>query len=256
MVDNISIARDPSEKPGGYDRVVAFIREQLTSGQLKSGDRLLPERELACTLGVSRPVVREALRAMAAIGAMEIRPGHGTIVRRPDLSRFSDFFSLALAQEPDALVDVMEVRIAIERHAVRLACQRASEADHSRLTQAYERIVDMWDDVVGGWHADYEFHLALVEAAHSPSLSSVYEAIADLLKASHRQRREDVREVDGISSFVIDHHAKLLNAVLESDERVADQLLVEHFEIGAEFRRKAILNASLRSALRSTGAET
>ena len=256
MADNISISRDPSKRPGGYDRVVAFIREQITSGQLKSGDQLLPERELACALGVSRPVVREALRAMAAIGAMEIRPGHGTIVRRPNLSKLSDFFSLALAQEADALVDVMEVRIAIERHAVRLACQRASEADHSRLTQAYEQIVDMWDDVVGGWHADYEFHRALVEAARSPSLSSVYEAIADLLKASHRERREDVREVDGIGSFIIAHHAKLLNAVLEGDAAAADPLLVEHFEIGADFRRKAILDASLRSALRATGTET
>jgi len=251
LAEGISIARGPSEARGGYDRVVAFIRNQLTSGQLKTGDRLLPERELAAALGVSRPVVREALRALAAIGAMEIRPGHGTIVRRPDLSMLSEFFGLALAQEPDAIADVMEVRIAIERHAVRLACSRASEADHSRLTQAYGQIVETVDDLVAGWRADYDFHLALVAAARSPTLSSVYQAIADLLRASHRERREVLLGFEGINAFLVDHHGKLLNAVLERAEDRADRLLVEHFDIGADFRRRANLNAAERH---STGA--
>lgn len=246
MADGISIARGPGEARGGYDRVVAFIRDQLTSGQLKTGDRLLPERELATALGVSRPVVREALRALAAIGAMEIRPGHGTIVRRPDLSMLSEFFSLALAQEPDAVADVMEVRIAIERHAVRLACSRASEYDHARLTQAYQEIVETVDNLLAGWRADYAFHLALVAAARSPTLSSVYQAIAELLQASHRERREVLRGFDGINAFLVDHHGKLLNAVLERDEERADHLLVEHFDIGADFRRRANLSVAER----------
>lgn len=104
----------------------------------------------------------------------------------------SEFFSLTLSQEPDAIVDIMEVRIAIERHAVRLACKRASEEDHSRLAQAYDQIVATLDDVTRGWRADYDFHLALVAAARSPTLSSVYEAIAELLLASHRERRAEL----------------------------------------------------------------
>ncbi len=244
MNDDISIARARTDTTGGYDRVVAFIREQLSSRRLQIGDRLLPERELASVLGVSRPVVREALRALSAIGVVDIRPGHGTVVSRPDFSTLADFFSLALAQEPNAVDDVMEVRIAIERHAVRLACRRASESDLTRLTQVFDRIVATLDDVMAGWRADFDFHSALVSAARSPTLSSVYTAISDLLERSHQERREHIRNVEGINAFIIDHHAKLLNAILERDETAADQLLVEHFLIGAEFRRKASLTTA------------
>ena len=61
------IQRDANED--GYDRVLSFLRDQLVTGRLKTGDRLLPERDLASALGVSRPVIREALRALATLGA-------------------------------------------------------------------------------------------------------------------------------------------------------------------------------------------
>jgi len=248
VTDEISVARQQDRSSGGYDRVIAFMRQQLKTGRLKAGDRLLPERELATALGVSRPVVREALRTLAAIGAVEIRPGHGTIVTRPDFSIVGDFFSLALAQEPNVIDDVMEVRIAIERHAVRLACRRASENDMARLTSVYQEIVASLDDDVAGWRADFEFHRALVAAARSPTLSGVYDAISDLLRTSLKERRQHIREIEGMSSFLVDHHGKLLNALLERQEAAADRLLVEHFEIGAELRRQANLNVAGRSA--------
>ena len=102
------------------------MREQLLTGRLKAGDRLLPERELATRLGVSRPVIREVLRALAAMGVIDIRHGHGSVVRRPDFSEMGDLFTLMLAQDDEVVEDVMEARIAIERHAIRLACSRAT----------------------------------------------------------------------------------------------------------------------------------
>ena len=73
MTDFIKLTRDPDDAPGGYAKVFAFLREQLLSGALKTGDRLLPERDLSALLGVGRPVLREALRALAMLGAVEIR---------------------------------------------------------------------------------------------------------------------------------------------------------------------------------------
>ena len=89
----MSIRREAVEHKSGYDRVVAFLREELLSGALKTGDCLLPERELAAQLGVGRPVLREALRALAMIGALEIRHGVGTIVKKPDVSTLGEFFT-------------------------------------------------------------------------------------------------------------------------------------------------------------------
>ncbi len=247
MAREISVTRF-AEKSGrsGPERVVGFVRDQLISGRLKTGDRLLAERELAATLGVSRPVVREALRALAAIGAVEIRRGHGTVVRRPDFSMLGEFFSLALAQEPNAVDDVLQARIAIERQSVRLACERATPSDLEKLGLAFQRIVETIADPVRGGEADYAFHAVLVAAGHSPTLSIVYAAIAELLRRSHTERRELIMNVDGIADFLIDHHGLILSAVVDRDAERADALLLQHFEIGADFRRRASLQDTVR----------
>ncbi|MCO0638263.1 GntR family transcriptional regulator, partial [Lutimaribacter sp. EGI FJ00014] len=97
----------------GTEKVFSFFREQLLAGALKLGDRLLSERELALSLGVSRPVLREALRSLAMLGFLDIRHGKGAYVRAADISVLTDFFTFSLAQQPDILDDVMQARIAI-----------------------------------------------------------------------------------------------------------------------------------------------
>lgn len=239
-MDEISITQDEASQ-SGYERVLGFVREQLLSGKLKAGDRLLPEREFAARLGVSRPVIREVLRALAAMGVIDIRHGQGSVVRKPDFSEMGDLFTLMLAQNAEVVEDVMEARIAIERHAIRLACQRATAADMQRLEEAMRAIVATVKDAVAGGEADFEFHTRLVEAAHSPTLSSLYGAISNLLKRSHMQRRERISDVAGIDDYLIDHHKAVLAALVGRDVERADRLLVEHFQIGRDFQRRALI---------------
>ena len=122
---------DEGEK--GFEKVFAFLRDRLLAGSLKPGDRLVSERDLAIQLGVSRPLVREALRALTMLGIVEIRDRIGTIVTRPDVSVLNDFFTFALAQQADMPDDLMQARVAIECQAIRLACERADIADFERL---------------------------------------------------------------------------------------------------------------------------
>ena len=253
MAKSISVARFAEPEATGYERVVAFVRDQLISKKLKEGDRLLAERDLAAVLGVSRPVVREALRALAALGAVQIRRGHGTIVRRPDFTMLGEFFTLALAQESNAIDDVMQARIAIERQAVRLACAKATPADLDALGDTFQRIVETIKDPVRGGRADYAFHTALVTAAHSPTLSIIYTAISDLLRRSHMERREQIMKVDGITDFLIDHHGRILSAVADRDAAHADQVLLEHFDLGAAFRRRASLQGAVSHVANGAG---
>ena len=80
------VRQDHEETPSGADRVFTFFRDRLLSGELKAGDRLLGERELALALGVSRPVLREALRSLAMLGLLDIRHGRGAYVRSAEAS--------------------------------------------------------------------------------------------------------------------------------------------------------------------------
>jgi GntR family transcriptional regulator, transcriptional repressor for pyruvate dehydrogenase complex len=234
-----ALTRERDVEAKGYDKVFAFVREQLLSGQMKAGDRLLPERELASRLGVSRPVIREVLRALAAIGVIEIRHGYGSVVRRPGFAELGDLFTLMLAQHTEVVEDVMEARIAIERQAIRLACSRASSIDLAALGEALRRVEETVDDPQSGGEADFAFHATLIAAAHSPTLASLHAAIAVLLKRSHLDRRERITGLTGIDAYLIEHHRDLVAAVMARDADTADRLLVKHFEIGAEYQRRA-----------------
>jgi DNA-binding FadR family transcriptional regulator len=234
-----SITRpDTGAEGSGFAKVFSFLRDQLLEGAISSGDRLLPERELALRLGVSRPIVREALRAMSMMGVVEIRERVGTVVCRPDISVLSDVFAFSLAQVPDAIEDVMEARIALECQAIRLACQRASTADIERLREALDAIEATMNDADGGL-ADFDFHLALVRASKSDTIVQLYVAMATLLRRSHRDRRRVVNET--MKSTVLDDHRRLLAAVIAGDGDAADLALRRHFHIGDELRRKKAL---------------
>lgn len=239
-----SIRREDADVRSSYERVFAFLREQLLSGELATGDCLLPERELSALLGVSRPMLREALRALAMLGAVEIRHGVGTIVKRPDVSTLGEFFTFALAQQADVVDDIMEARIAIEHHAIRLACRRATQLDFDRLADSISLIVETISDPDAGGHADYKFHEAIVRAAHSPVLMSLYGSISELMMRSHLERREQIIQIEGINEFLIDHHRSIFSAIVERDAAKADDLLARHFEIGADFRRRATIRAT------------
>jgi DNA-binding FadR family transcriptional regulator len=236
------IIRADEAQPKGFSRIFAFLREQLLEGAICPGDRLVPERELALQLGVSRPMLREALRALAMLGVVEIRHGVGTIVRRPDISVLGDFFAFALAQSAEMADDVMEARIAIECQAIRLACRRATVADLENIRQALDRVALTIDDPVQGGRADFAFHAELVRASKSETLLSLYQAMADLLMRSHLARRELVRAHAELKADLLQDHQRILGAVADRDEQQAEDVLRRHFAIGDEYRRKATVD--------------
>ena len=165
MLDIIRSSAD--ETQSGAARVFTFFRDRLLSGELKAGDRLLAERELALALGVSRPVLREALRSLAMLGLLDIQHGRGAFVRAADASVLGQALTLCLAPEPNILDDVLQARIAIECQAIRLACERASERDLQAIAGTLDTLVDSLDDPERGGQADYAFHFAIVRASSS-----------------------------------------------------------------------------------------
>jgi DNA-binding FadR family transcriptional regulator len=225
----------------GFEKVFAFLRDHLIAGHLKPGDRLIAERELANQLGVSRPIVREALRALTMLGIVEIRDRVGTVVTRPDVSVLNDFFTFALAQQADMVDDVMQARIAIECQAIRLACERATIADFERLQRALAQIAKTIDEADAGGIADFEFHRAIVLSSHSETLVVLHNAMAGLLTHAHRTRRELVQAFPSMKSYLIDDHQRIFDAAIARDPQRADATLRRHFEIGDEYRRRAVV---------------
>ena len=237
---------DRSNQGTGFAMVFDFLRDQLLDGAIRNGDRLLPERELALQLGVSRPIVREALRALSMLGVVEIRERLGTVVRQPDISVLGDVFAFSLVQATDAIDDVMQARIALECQAIRLACERVTTADIERIRGALDEIERTVSDATDGSLADFGLHLALVRASRSDTLIQLYGAIANLLTRSHRDRRQQMahQQDEIMNKTVVEDHRRLLDAVIAGDQDAADLALRRHFRIGDELRRKIALSRS------------
>ena len=164
------------------DQAIEGMRELLASGEWRVGMRIPPEPSLAEALGVSRNTVREAVRALAHTGVLEVRRGDGTYVASPNEVT-------ALVRQQLARTDlrhVLEVRHAIESQAAALAAERRSAEDIGFLERALgrrDRAVAAQDEA-GCIDADAEFHLGVVAAAHNPLLVELYGGFTDNLRSS------------------------------------------------------------------------
>jgi DNA-binding FadR family transcriptional regulator len=232
------VRSEGDEAPNGAARVFGYFRDRLLGGALKAGDRLLAERELALALGVSRPVLREALRSLAMLGVLDIQHGRGAFVRAADASVLGQALTLCLAPEPNILDDVLQARIAIECQAIRLACERASDHDLQGLAGMLDTLVESLNDPDQGGQADHAFHLAIVRMSGSGALMKIYEAISPLLMRSHVERRRDTFREPAITSHLVEAHRAVFLSLVQRDADAAESRLREHFRIGDELRRK------------------
>ncbi|NIP49902.1 MAG: FadR family transcriptional regulator, partial [Gammaproteobacteria bacterium] len=116
------------------EEIVNQIKQLISSGELKPGDRIPSERELASLLGVSRPSVREAIMVLEAMGFLESRQGGGTYVKALTESSIMDpLAKLVEKRDPELLRSLAEVRMGLESWSAYLAAQRANEKDIAEL---------------------------------------------------------------------------------------------------------------------------
>lgn len=125
----------PLETPRASEQVCQRIRELVTSGVLKSGDKLPPERELAAFLGIGRGVLREALRSLEIAGLVTSKKGRagGTFIHRQEARHMTTALGDMMHLGTVTLTDLTEARVLFMTDAIRLACERATEADFDAM---------------------------------------------------------------------------------------------------------------------------
>ena len=214
-------------------QVIAQVQDLITRGEWPVGSKLPPEARLAQDMGVGHSTVREALRAMAHFGMLEIRPGSGTFVRADnDLAA-----SLSRRIAEDAL-EGLEARNSLERDAARLATRRRTDADLTILRQHLQAQYAAYqhDEVEQYAEADVAFHQALVAAAHNHVLDELY---ANLTIVLRRTIGSVVTELQHEHAHLHDSHADLVTAIERRDEVTADQAVSAHLALADKlFRRE------------------
>jgi GntR family transcriptional repressor for pyruvate dehydrogenase complex len=155
----------------------------VTDGTLKPGEKLPSERELCELLGVSRTVVREAVRSLVVKGLLEVRPGGGTVVRTPDQSLVSELMTMMLRTDGGdvAFAHVHEVRRLLEVETAGLAAERRDDTDLLRLESLLNDMAEHAADPQGWATADVAFHTAIASATHNPLYPVLLSSISDML---------------------------------------------------------------------------
>src|SRR5271157_3488829 len=165
------------------ERVVQAIEGQVLDGRLPVGSRLPPEREFAERLGVSRTVVREAVRVLVATGLLETRHGVGTTVRALTHDEMVKPLNLFLRTwgEDVSLEHLHQVRSLLEVENAGLAAEQASDEDIHDLRCIVEEMEAAKDDPVLFAVKDSEFHRRLAQTTHNPLLTLLLDSIHDLM---------------------------------------------------------------------------
>jgi GntR family transcriptional repressor for pyruvate dehydrogenase complex len=174
---------------GSYKSLAQKVTDELQrlmlTGKLKEGEKLPSERELCELFGVSRTVVREAIRILQTKGLLEVRPGIGSIVRSPSSSQVIEGLSLLIQSKANgadiSLEAVCEVRSLLEVEIAKMAAERATHED----IQEIQKIVDDLETQVNLPAKFYEravdFHRSLALATHNPLLVILFDAIQELV---------------------------------------------------------------------------
>lgn len=172
------------ERVSLIDSLVGQLEAQIVSREYPVGMRLPGEEELATQFGVSRPVVRESLSRLRERGYLETINGRGTFVRHPDADDLSASLlrQIQIASHEGYTVDnLYEARLAMEVTTVRLAAERASSEDITKLREHLAAMVRNRDNPEAFTAADVSFHLDLATAARNPFLSALIQPLVRII---------------------------------------------------------------------------
>ena len=218
---------EPIQTERLYKQIVDQIERRIAAGDLKLGDQLPAEPELAQQFGVSRTAVREAVKALCEKGLLEIRPGRGTFVinERPDVIRHS--LGLLMSLDPtEGSRSLVEVREILEPEIAALAATRMTEEQIATMREAVAMMDTALDNVDVFVEADLDFHLALAEASQNLIIPALIDTIIDLL----REQRRQTGLVNGGLKRGQYHHKKILEAVIRRDPEAARIAMQRHLE--------------------------
>jgi GntR family transcriptional repressor for pyruvate dehydrogenase complex len=216
------------ERVSIIDQVVHELKEMCLSGQLVAGDKLPTEMQLCETLNVGRSTVREAFRVLQAMGLIEMRPGRGAFLR--DSSTVDpDGISRWFREHQIQLRDFMEVRMALEPLAVRLAIENGTEQDLAELEAVFANFEkgQKSRDVAGMVVADEAFHNAIAQASHNQLLILISRNIAEAF-TEYRTRSFASGK---IGDNALEPHRQIVKAIRRRDVHDAEKQMRSHLMI-------------------------
>jgi GntR family transcriptional repressor for pyruvate dehydrogenase complex len=221
-------------------RVADRIQDFILTGELQPGDRLPSERELVERLGVSRIVIREAMKVLEERGLVEVRSGSGTFIAQIRPESISESIGLLLQQQEAPFEYLHEIRRILETEMTALAAERGTPADLESMAQAIEDMrqavasIEARQDALEEFvQADLDFHNALARAAQNPLFIILIHSLSDLLL----EFRRAASSVPGAPRNALQFHERIYELVCARRTAEARNEMMRHLLQAAEYSK-------------------
>ena len=209
------------------EQVVLALERRILSGELQSGQRLPTEGELGLELGVSRTVIRDAVRTLTNRHLVRVRHGFGMEVAPPSDLAFTHALADLLMRANVTVGEVLEARKALDRQLAPLAARSATDQDVEQMERQFERFAAAAaaGDAAVAQDAHLEIHLCLVRAMHMPALELLLKPMAEVILLS------SVRPAPDPARWEVDSHRPLVKALGARDEQQLVEAVDAHFAV-------------------------
>jgi DNA-binding FadR family transcriptional regulator len=209
------------------EQVAQQLARQISEGRWRPGDKLPSESELCATLRIGRSTLREAMKSLAFVGLVQMRPGEGTYVldgTRLLIDRLRAHGTLKTEKE---LQDVGEARLILETELAALAAERLQPADLENLEEILEQMKQSLGEEGGEYAAlDVDFHLAVAKCSKNQMLHELLMPIRGILQEFIAKSQE----LPGIKHEAHEHHAKILAALRQRNPEKARRAMRAHLQ--------------------------
>lgn len=218
------MAFEPIKKGAVAEEIAQQLLSLIKTKQLNPGDKLPPERELAATLQVSRPSLREALRALSIMNVIEMRQGDGTYVSPLEAEQLVDHLDFVLSLDDSTFIQLFEARKIIEVGIVALAAARISDKQIADLEANLERATQSVDDPESFLKIDLALHETITRAANNPILTRIMASISQLAIAS----RSRTVAITAVRQKTVTDHRAIVAALKQHDPIAAQKAMLNH----------------------------
>ena len=231
MLDNLQ--KIVIKKP--VDQIIEQIRYLITTGELKPGDKLPPERKLADHLGVGRGPVRDAIRKLEFYGILKTQPQSGTVVAGMGMKALEGLITDVLQLETNDFASLVETRVILEVNAARFAAMRRTDDDIVAIKNALSEYESKISEGVPAVEEDLLFHLKIAEASKNTALKSFMLIITpDIVK-----NFIDLKVCDnGRFLKTVKEHEEILEYIINKDADGAGKAMRMHLDDVLEFSTK------------------
>jgi len=219
------------------DKVISQLKELISSGILKPGDKLPAERKLAQEFGFGRTQIREALHKLEFYGIIKTLPQSGSVINGLDINTLDGLISDVLNLQSYDFFSLVETRVVLEVNAIRLCAERRTQEDLNALEKAHANFVLNFDtaDRVSN---DFAFHRAIAEASHNPVFKAMLLiVIPDILTIYQRDR------ICAPNKIVLEEHKQMLDCIISQDGEKAAELMQQHLRGVFDFAKANIKEA-------------